>query len=48
MWARRPSPGSGDVKGAEEMTSRTVRRTSTGRKSRVGDGDIACVVRVAS
>jgi hypothetical protein len=32
-WARRPSPGSVEVKGADEMTSRMTKRTSTGRES---------------
>ena len=32
-WARRPSPGSVEVNGADEMASRMTRRMSTGRES---------------
>jgi hypothetical protein len=43
-WARRPSPGSMEVKGAEEMTSRMTRRTSTGRASNGDDDDVADIM----
>ena len=47
MWARRPSPGSMEVKGAEEMTSRMTKRTSTGRASSGDDDDADIIVYIS-